>query len=385
MKRKTVFHSRRSPSPPRFAGRLRRLRLRLRRRRGPDQDHVDRLLRDARSSPPPRSRRRCGRRSPTSTRTAASTDARSSSRSATTSSTPTRRPPARSARCRTAWSPWSGAPPRSPRSSCRSWRPRKIPLVAGSASSGAVELQSEVSFPVNAGAPGMSIGTGRLAAEAGPSTVVIASDNEGSQTGADLSIQGAESAGAKMTKITMKLGAPDVSASVARALQMKPDAIALQIVTEDALKVVKSLRQSGYKGALTAPGSLFPPASIEALGEFAEAVRDDQPGRAAHVHGHPPGQGVPRPDGRRGPRGPDRRPRPQRLDRHVPAGRGAEGPRDHRRRLRDLGLRCHREADRTRHRPGLHQHARDTGLQELPPGSAVRHGRQRRQGRRDRP
>ncbi|MFD5496792.1 ABC transporter substrate-binding protein [Streptomyces sp. NPDC001812] len=149
----------------------------------------------------------------------------------------------------------------------------KIPLVAGSASSGAAELQSEVSFPVNAGAPGMSLGTGRLAAEAGPSTVVIASDNEGSQTGAGLSIQGAESAGARMTKVTMKLGAPDVSATVARALQLKPDSIALQVVTEDALKVVKSLRQSGYKGPLTAPGSLFPPASLEALGEFAEGVR----------------------------------------------------------------------------------------------------------------
>ncbi|WP_406358790.1 ABC transporter substrate-binding protein [Streptomyces sp. NBC_01635] len=149
----------------------------------------------------------------------------------------------------------------------------KIPLVAGSASSGGAELQSEISFPVNAGAPGMSLGTGRLAAQAGSSTVVIASDNEGSQTGADLSIKGAESAGAKMTKVTMKLGAPDVSATVARALQLKPDAIALQVVTEDALKVVKSLRQSGYEGAVTAPGSLFPPASLEALGDFAEGVR----------------------------------------------------------------------------------------------------------------
>ncbi|MGW1546880.1 ABC transporter substrate-binding protein [Streptomyces sp. NPDC002346] len=149
----------------------------------------------------------------------------------------------------------------------------KIPLVAGSASSGAAELQSEISFPVNAGAPGMSIGNGRLAAEAGPTTVVIASDNEGSQTGADLAVQGAEAAGSKMTKVTMKLGSPDVSATVASALERKPDAISLQVVTEDALKLVKGIRQAGYKGLIAGPGSLFPPSSLKALGDFAEGVR----------------------------------------------------------------------------------------------------------------
>ncbi|GAA1518591.1 ABC transporter substrate-binding protein [Nocardioides humi] len=149
----------------------------------------------------------------------------------------------------------------------------KIPLVAGSASSGAPELESPISFPVNAGAPGMSLGNGRLAAEAGDDTVVVASDNDGSQTGADLTIKGAEAAGATMTKVTMKLGAPDVSATVAGILELHPDAVALQVVTEDALKVVKGLRQAGYDGAITGPGSLFPPASLEALGEFAEGVR----------------------------------------------------------------------------------------------------------------
>ncbi|GGJ41139.1 ABC transporter substrate-binding protein [Streptomyces brasiliensis] len=149
----------------------------------------------------------------------------------------------------------------------------KIPLVAGSASSGAPELQSKISFPVNAGAPGMSIGNGRLAAEAGRTTVVIASDNEGSQSGADLAIQGASASGSKMTKVTMKLGAPDVSATVASSLELDPDAVSLQVVTEDALKLVRGFRQAGYEGLITGPGSNFPPASLKALGDFAEGVR----------------------------------------------------------------------------------------------------------------
>ncbi|TYL55492.1 ABC transporter substrate-binding protein [Nocardioides sp. BGMRC 2183] len=149
----------------------------------------------------------------------------------------------------------------------------EIPLVAGSASSGAPELQSPISFPINAGAPGMSLGNGRIAAAAGNNTVVVASDNEGSQTGADLTIEGAEAAGAEMTKVTMKLGAPDVSATVASVLDLEPDAVALQVVTEDALKVVKGLRQAGYVGPVSGPGSLFPPASLEALGDFAEGVQ----------------------------------------------------------------------------------------------------------------
>lgn len=149
----------------------------------------------------------------------------------------------------------------------------KLPLVGGSASSGAPELQSKISYPVNAGAPGMSIGNGRLAAAAGPTTVVIASDNEGSQSGADLAISGAEAAGSDMTKVTMKLGAVDVSATVATALELDPDGVSLQVVTEDALKLVRGFRQAGFEGLITGPGSVFPPASLEALGEFAEGVR----------------------------------------------------------------------------------------------------------------
>ncbi len=149
----------------------------------------------------------------------------------------------------------------------------KIPLVAGSASSGAPELVEEISYPINAGGPGMSLGNGALAAQAGDNLVVIASDNDGSQAGADLTIQGAEANGATMRKVTMKLGAVDVSATVASALKDDPDSVALQVVTEDALKIVTSLRQSGYTGDITGVGSLFPPASLKALGDKAEGIR----------------------------------------------------------------------------------------------------------------
>jgi ABC-type branched-subunit amino acid transport system substrate-binding protein len=71
----------------------------------------------------------------------------------------------------------------------------------------------------------------------------------------------------------MPLGAPDVSAVVANALRLNPDAVSLQVVTEDALKVVTGLRQSGYRGAIVGVTSLFPPSSIEALGSMADGIR----------------------------------------------------------------------------------------------------------------
>lgn len=148
-----------------------------------------------------------------------------------------------------------------------------IPWLAGSGTAGPVELKGAVSYPINAGAPGMTIGAGRKAvALGGKNVVILAGENENSTIGGQQSAIGVKIAGGTSTTITVPLNAADYSASAAAALTHKPEGIAIAVTPEDAVKVVQALRQAGYQGVITATSSLFPPASIKALGASAEGI-----------------------------------------------------------------------------------------------------------------
>lgn len=149
-----------------------------------------------------------------------------------------------------------------------------LPWLAGSGTSGPAELRSPISYPINAGAPGMGIGAGaRAVALGGPNVVVMAGENEGSQAGGQQAALGVTTAGGTVRTIVVPLNAPDFSAQAANALTGgMPDAVSVAVTPEDAVKVVQALHQAGYTGPVTAPSSLFPPTSIAALGPAAEGI-----------------------------------------------------------------------------------------------------------------
>lgn len=149
----------------------------------------------------------------------------------------------------------------------------KIPLIGGSASSGAPELVSPISYPVNSGAAVMTYGAGYSAAQQGDETAILTTDNDGSVQGTKYAQEGLKIQGASAAEeFTMKLGAPDAAPTVAAALETNPTTVILTAPPVDAVKMVNALRQAGYEGKIVAPSSFFPPASIEALGDFAEGI-----------------------------------------------------------------------------------------------------------------
>jgi ABC-type branched-subunit amino acid transport system substrate-binding protein len=148
-----------------------------------------------------------------------------------------------------------------------------IPWLAGSGTAGPVELKSPVAYPINAGAPGMTIGAGTKAVLLGGKKVVIlAGENENSKIGGQQTALGVQAAGGTSSTITVPLNAPDYAAPAAAALRDNPDAVAIASTPEDAAKIVQALRQAGYSGVVTGPSSLFPPSSITALGANAEGI-----------------------------------------------------------------------------------------------------------------
>lgn len=148
-----------------------------------------------------------------------------------------------------------------------------IPWLAGSGTSGPVELKSPASYPINSGAPGMVIGAGHRAVTMGGKNVVtLTGENESAQIGGEQTTLGVEAAGGKNKIVTVPLNAADYSASAAAAIASKPDALVLASTPEDTAKIIQAVRQAGYKGPITSPSSLLPPTSIKALGDAAEGI-----------------------------------------------------------------------------------------------------------------
>ncbi|WP_433359788.1 ABC transporter substrate-binding protein [Streptosporangium sp. CA-115845] len=148
-----------------------------------------------------------------------------------------------------------------------------VAWLAGSGTSGPIELTSPVSYPINAGAPGMTIGAGAKAvALGGKNVVIMAGENENAQINSEQSARGVKAAGGTSTMITVPLNAADYAASAAAALARKPDGISIGSTPEDTAKIVQALRQTGYSGVITGPSSLFPPSSLQALGASATGI-----------------------------------------------------------------------------------------------------------------
>ena len=149
-----------------------------------------------------------------------------------------------------------------------------IAWFGSSGTSGDIEIQDPIAYPLQAGVAGMLIAAGRVLVDEGGATnvTVIAEDIATAVQGGERQVLGVEAAGATATLVTVPAGAPDYSASAATALDNDPDGVAIAGVPADIPKIILALRQAGYDGPIATVSSGLPPASIEALGDDADNV-----------------------------------------------------------------------------------------------------------------
>ena len=83
---------------------------------------------------------------------------------------------------------------------------------------------------------------------------------------------GAKAGGAQSYRILAPLGAPDFSAVASSALAKTPDAIAVASTATDAPRIIKAVRQAGFKGNISTLANIFKPADQKALGDLANNV-----------------------------------------------------------------------------------------------------------------
>lgn len=149
----------------------------------------------------------------------------------------------------------------------------KIPWIATTGTSGTVELTSDISFPLTAGAPGLAIAQGAKPVElGGPKVVIIASDTESSLRGSEDAQKGVESAGGTSVEIKVAVDAVDYSAAATQALDADPDAVVITTLPPGAPRAVQALGQAGYTGLITSNVGVIPDATIEALGDDANGI-----------------------------------------------------------------------------------------------------------------
>jgi branched-chain amino acid transport system substrate-binding protein len=149
----------------------------------------------------------------------------------------------------------------------------KVPWVAGSGTSGAVELQDPISYPIQGGSPAMLIGVGKtLVTEGGTKFAIISTDNAASKAGAAAVLQGIQLAGKDAETFTAPLDTLDYTAIVATALATNPDAVAITSPPDAAPKVVQALNQAGYTGLIATANTNLAQAAIDSLGDVANGV-----------------------------------------------------------------------------------------------------------------
>ena len=148
-----------------------------------------------------------------------------------------------------------------------------IPWLAGAGSGGPIEGTSPVSFPITGGTQSMQVGMGRLLANKGAKNIaVIVADAAAAYAAADDIANGAKAGGAQSYRILAPLGAPDFSAVASSALAKTPDAIAVASTATDAPRIIKAVRQAGFKGNISTLANIFKPADQKALGDLANNV-----------------------------------------------------------------------------------------------------------------
>ncbi|MEU0561732.1 ABC transporter substrate-binding protein [Dactylosporangium sp. NPDC006015] len=148
-----------------------------------------------------------------------------------------------------------------------------IPWLAGAGSGGPTEGTSKVSYPITGGTQSMQVGLGRLLANKGGKNIaVIVADAAAAYAAADDIANGAKAGGAQSYRILAPLGAPDFSAVASSALAKTPDAIAVASTATDAPRIIRAVRQAGFKGNIATLANIFKPADQKALGDLADKV-----------------------------------------------------------------------------------------------------------------
>jgi branched-chain amino acid transport system substrate-binding protein len=148
-----------------------------------------------------------------------------------------------------------------------------IPWLAGAGSGGPIEGTSAMSYPITGGTQSMQVGMGRLLVNKGAKNVaVIVADAAAAYAAADDIASGAKAGGAESYRILAPLGAPDFSAVASSALAKTPDAVAVASTATDAPRIIKAVRQAGFKGNISTLANIFKPADQKALGDLANNV-----------------------------------------------------------------------------------------------------------------
>ncbi len=148
-----------------------------------------------------------------------------------------------------------------------------IPWLAGAGSGGPIEGTSSVSYPITGGTQSMQVGMGRLLANKGAKNIaVIVADAAAAYAAADDIANGAKAGGAQSYRILAPLGAPDFSAVASSALAKTPDAIGVASTATDAPRIIKAVRQAGFKGNISTLANIFKPADQKSLGDLANNV-----------------------------------------------------------------------------------------------------------------
>jgi ABC-type branched-subunit amino acid transport system substrate-binding protein len=148
-----------------------------------------------------------------------------------------------------------------------------IPWIGGSGTSGPIELTEPISYPIQGGTPAMLIGVGRaLVTRGGTRFAIVGTDDTGSAAARAAVQQGLGIEGGAAEEFLVPLDTVDFSGIVATALADDPDAIAIMTPPVQAPRVLQALRAAGYDGLIGSSNTVFPQATIDALGDDAEGL-----------------------------------------------------------------------------------------------------------------
>jgi ABC-type branched-subunit amino acid transport system substrate-binding protein len=142
----------------------------------------------------------------------------------------------------------------------------KVPLV-GARGADPTDFTSSISYPMVAGTFGWANGMAALAKQLGLQKVsIVSSAAPTSSQQTDIAKARLNDLGIQVGKvISAPTGAADQTATAAAAAD-GVDGILADAPPNDTLKVLQSLKQSGYRGAFISPSPTTPPNSLKALG-----------------------------------------------------------------------------------------------------------------------
>jgi branched-chain amino acid transport system substrate-binding protein len=137
----------------------------------------------------------------------------------------------------------------------------------------ATEQTASTSFPISGAAPGYSYGAADLLTKVGvKKPVFFGCDNAACSRAGGFFTQALDQRGVKARTVTAPPSQPDYAAAAAKAIQNGTDGVFIASYPADLPKIVKALKQVGYKGAIVTYATLAPQSTIKAMGEDAEGL-----------------------------------------------------------------------------------------------------------------